>query len=134
MKKLVFGVCVAAFSSSPAFADWTPRQATIIRAANAVVEAEPWAYTSMCSVLDGKRRFDASQLRLKEMHPAMTKELGDYPVYEIFVLRAPMYASSARPAERCKAPKRYPVEREQAMQRYELTIESLATVLRQPAN
>jgi hypothetical protein len=116
-------------SPAPAQADWTARQEKIIRAANEVVEADMWAYTNSCNVADGKARYAAGTDKVKAMLPAMEKEIGSYPVYEIFVVRAPTFGPKAHPPRRCKAPKRYAPEKERIMIRFEQAVEALGQAL-----
>lgn len=111
---------------TPVLADWTPRQVRIIQAANEVLEADPQAYMNSCKVVDGKARYAAATERLKAIIPPMEKALSAWAVYEIFVLRAPIYGPGAIPPKRCKRLKRYEPEREARMARYEAAVAALA--------
>ena len=114
---------------SSAQADWTARQERIIRAANAFVMADMWAYTNSCNVVNGKVRYTAGTQRVKAMIPAMEKELGAYPVYEIFVVRAPTFGPKAHPPRRCKTLKHYAPEKERIMVRFEQAVDALEGTL-----
>jgi hypothetical protein len=119
----LFAVPAAAF-------DWSPRQANVIRAANQVVEQGSWAYMNSCEALNGKARYAAALDRVKALTPLMEKELGAYPVYEIFVLRAPVYGPKAHPPKRCKPKKTYRADREAIMQRFETAVAALEAALK----
>ena len=104
---------------------FTPRQVNIIRRANAVIEADGWALMSACRILNGRPRYDAARRRLIELRPALVRELGEWPVYEIFVIRAPTVNPAAIPPARCRPRRRYEPDREALMRRFEEAVEAL---------
>jgi hypothetical protein len=117
---------------APASADWNPRQTRIIKAANAVLEADAFALMNSCKVADGKARYAAQVERLKALMPALERELGSYAVYEIFVLRAPTFAPGALPPKKCKKLKRFDPEKEAVMARFEAAVAALAGAVENP--
>ena len=108
---------------------WTPRQANIIRRANAVTASDSRALLNACLVLNGRERYDATARRLTELHPRLVRELGEYPVYEIFVVRAPQVNPAAVPPARCRPRRNYAPDREALMNRFEQAVAALAATL-----
>jgi hypothetical protein len=110
-------------------AGWTPRQEQLIRLSNAITLADAFALMNSCKVMDGKARYAAAAGRVKALVPALEVELGSYPVYEIFVVHAPVINPAALPPARCKRLKRADPDRESIMARFETTVSALAAAL-----
>ena len=126
----LFPILAALASTGAASDGWSPRQVQLIKLADAVVAAETWALMNECEILNGVSRHDAAKNRVDSLKPVLAKELGgDFPVYEIFVLRAPVIATSALPPAHCKPKKQYKTEREPVMVRFEQSVEALAAGL-----
>jgi hypothetical protein len=127
---LAIAMLLQAAPAAPApRADWTPRQVQLIKASNAVMESDTYALLNSCAVVDGKTRYAAATERMKSLVPALERELGSYPVYEIFVLRAPVINPAALPPAHCKRLKHPKPEREAAMARFEGAVSALAAAV-----
>jgi hypothetical protein len=126
------GLLLSLAAPTAARAGWDPRQTQIVKAANEVLDSYPQAFVNVCKVADGKARLDAADQRLKSIIPAMEKALTEYAVYEIFVLRAPKFASAALPPERCRKRKRFEPEIEARMARYEAAVAALVAEVAKP--
>ena len=116
-------------AAQPAPSGWSPRQETLIRAANAVLSSDSWALMNACRVSDGRVRYDAARSRLEGLKPRLASEIGDYAVHEIFVIRAPRINPQAIPPARCRPLRRYDPEREGLMSRFENAVDALAMAL-----
>lgn len=130
---LTFAAFAALLTGAPEAGSWTPHQTHLIRLSNAVIESDSWALMNVCKIRDGHARYDIGAGKLKAMLPRLREELGEYPVYEIFVLRAPTINPAALPPARCKSLKSFDPEREALMVRYEGAVSNLEDALADPA-
>jgi hypothetical protein len=87
------------------------------------------AILSSAAADDWTARYAAIAERVKAAMPKLKQELGEYPVYEIFVVRAPQMNPSLSPPERCKPRKKYKPEDEAAMTHYDETATALVALV-----